>query len=330
MVNEIRKDALGREVVIATKRSKRPGASIRKGKGGKGKKRVCPFCPGNEKLTPPSLLVYPDGKNWKVRMFRNKFPVLYKKRFGQLAGGFYKKFTSFGLHHVLVETPRHGEDYDRMKIDQIYLVLKTLKKHYGELAKRDGVKYVAVFKNKGEGGGESIHHTHLQIVASPLFPEVIAKEMGYSERYFKKEGKCGQCSVIERETESRKRVVDSNMNWVCFAPYASVWPFQLSFSPKRHFSDISEMKEEEIMDLASIYHRVFRGIKKLFPEISYNMVYNNFPRSGFYHFRIDFYPRLVKHAGLEFFGLNVNVVSPEDAAKQLRENTIKKQGPSSC
>ncbi len=324
MVNEIRKDIFGREVIIATKRSKRPGASIRKRKGRKGTGHVCPFCPGNEKLTPPSLFVHPDEKNWKVRIFRNKFPVLYKKKFGQLAGGFYKKFTSFGLHHVLVETPRHGEDYEKMKIDQIYLVLKTLKKHYGELAKRNGVKYVVIFKNKGEGGGESIHHTHLQIVASPLFPEAIEKEMEYSELYFKKEGECGQCSVIKRETESRKRVVDSNRNWVCFAPYTSVWPFQLSFLPRRHFSDISEMGEEEIKDLAGMFQGVFRGIKKLFPKISYNMVYNNFPRSGFYHFCIDFYPRLVTHAGLEFFGLNVNVVSPEDSAKQLRGKIINK------
>lgn len=323
MVNEIRKDIFGREVIIATKRSKRPGALISKRKGRKKPKRVCFFCPGNEKLTPPSLFVYPDEKNWKVRMFRNKFPVLYKRKFGQLTSGFYKKFTSFGLHHVLVETPEH-KDYDQMKVDQISLVLKTLKKHYEELMKRDGVKYVAIFKNKGEEGGESIHHPHLQIIASPLFPEVIAKEMEYSERYFKKEGECGHCLTIKKEIRSRKRVVDLNSNWICFTPYISVWPFQLSFLSKRHFSDISEMKEEEMKDLASIYHRVFKGIRKLFPKISYNMVYNNFPKSGFYHFRVDFYPRLVTHAGLEFFGLNVNVVSPEDAAKQLRENIINK------
>jgi len=320
MENEIRRDIFGREVIIATKRSKRPGASISKGKGRKKPKHKCPFCPGNEKLTPPSLFVYPDKKNWKVRMFRNKFPVLYQKNPKQLTSGFYKKFTSFGLHQVLVETPNHNEDYDQMKVDQISLVLKTLKKHYEKLMKRNGVKYVAIFKNKGEGGGESIHHTHLQIVASSLFPEVIAKEMEDSERYFKREGKCGHCLMIKRGMESRKRVVDFNRNWICFAPYVSVWPFQLSFLPKRHFSDISGMKEEEIKDLATILHRVFKGIKKLYPKISYNMVYNNFPESGFCHFHIDFYPRLVTHAGLEFFGINVNVVSPEDAAKQLREN----------
>ena len=324
MVNEIRRDIFGREVIIATKRSKRPGASIRKRKRRKKPGHKCPFCPGNEKLTPPSLFVYPDKKNWKVRMFRNKFPVLYKKKFGQLTSGFYKKFTSFGLHHVLVETPKHGEDYDQMKVDQIYLVLKTLKKHYEELMKKDGVKYVAIFKNKGEGGGESIHHTHLQIIASPLFPEVIAKEMEDSERYFKKEGECGHCLTIKKEIRSRKRVVDFNRNWICFAPYISIWSFQLSFLSKRHFSDISGMKEEEMKDLATIFHRVLKGIKKLFPKISYNMVYKNFPKSGFYHFRIDFYPRLVTHAGLEFFGLNANVVSPENAAKQLRKSVISK------
>ncbi len=319
MKNEIRKDIFGREAIIATGRSKRPGASISKRKRRKKSKHKCPFCMGNEKLTPPSLFMYPDEKNWKIRMFRNKFPVLYKRKFGQLASGFYKKFTSFGLHQVLVETPRHNEDYDQMKVDHIYLVLRTLKNHYEELVKRDGVKYVIIFKNRGEGGGESIHHSHLQILASPLFPEVIAKEMEDSERYFKKEGKCGHCLTIKKENKSRKRVVDANRNWICFAPYVSVWPFELSFFPKRHFSDISEMGDEEITDLAGMFQRVFKAIKKLYPKISYNMIYHNFPKSGFSHFHISFYPRIVTHAGLEFFGLNVNVVSPEDAAKQLRK-----------
>ncbi len=79
------------------------------------------------------------------------------------------------------------------------------------------------------------------------------------------------------------------------------------------------MKEEGMKDLATIIHGVFKSIKKLFPKISYNMVYHNFPKSDFSHFHISFYPRLVTHAGLEFFGLNVNEVSPEDAAKQLRK-----------
>ncbi|MEE9323255.1 MAG: hypothetical protein V3U72_01795, partial [Candidatus Aenigmarchaeota archaeon] len=78
-------------------------------------------------------------------------------------------------------------------------------------------------------------------------------------------------------------------------------------------------EDEEITDLAGIIHRVFNGIKKLYPKIPYNMIYHNFPKSVFSHFHISFYPRIVTHAGLEFFGLNVNVVSPEDAAKQLRK-----------
>ena len=147
MKNEVRRDIFGREVIIATGRSKRPGASVSKRKKRKSKKseHKCPFCRGNEKITPPSLFVYPDGKNWKVRMFRNKFPV---------------QLTPSGIHNILVETPKHMEDYDKMKVEQIYLVFKTLKKHFEDLMEKDGVNYVIIFKNRGEGGGESIHHSH--------------------------------------------------------------------------------------------------------------------------------------------------------------------------
>ena len=44
-------------------------------------KEFCPFCPGNEKMTPPEIYaVRPEGltgiSDWKVRVVSNKFPAL--------------------------------------------------------------------------------------------------------------------------------------------------------------------------------------------------------------------------------------------------------------
>jgi len=43
-------------VIVASKRSKRPRVF--------GKKKICPFDFGNEKLTPPTRLALPDEKNY--------------------------------------------------------------------------------------------------------------------------------------------------------------------------------------------------------------------------------------------------------------------------
>jgi galactose-1-phosphate uridylyltransferase len=68
-----------------------------------------------------------------------------------------------------------------------------------------------------------------------------------------------------------------------------------------------------------MYKDVFTMFSRLFNDLPYNMMYHNFPRSELWHFHIDLFPRLVTHAGFEFFGLNVNITSPEDAARDLKK-----------
>jgi UDPglucose--hexose-1-phosphate uridylyltransferase len=314
MLNEIRRDGLGREVIISTKRSKRPGAFLDK----KTYEKVCPFCPGNEDLTESTVLALPNEKKWKVRIFPNKFPVLSPSKFKQKTTGFYQTFSPAGIHEILVETPNHVKGYAELSSSGLTLVLKALKKRYEDLMRIPYVKYVTIFKNHGERAGASITHSHLQIIASPLFPKEIAGEMNEYEHYFQQEKACYNCLLVKKELEIKKRIVTVNRSWVCLAPYISTWPYQVSFFPKRHFSELSHMNDKELKDLAEIMHEVFVAFKKLFNDPPYNLMYFNFPKSGFWHFHIDVYPRLVTHAGFEFFGLNVNIVSPDEAAKQLK------------
>ncbi|MEM2849272.1 MAG: hypothetical protein QXI36_03240, partial [Candidatus Bathyarchaeia archaeon] len=56
--NELRKDyILDRWVVIASQRRRRP-SDFFEAKRDEVKKTLCPFCPGNEHLTPPATQVY--------------------------------------------------------------------------------------------------------------------------------------------------------------------------------------------------------------------------------------------------------------------------------
>jgi UDPglucose--hexose-1-phosphate uridylyltransferase len=142
--------------------------------------------------------------------------------------------------------------------------------------------------------------------------------MESAERYFKQERECGICRMIENEKARKKRVITENKNWICIAPFVSVWPYEIEFYPKKHMYDISQFSDPELRDLAAIIHKVFRGIYKLFDDFPYNMMYHNFPKSDFWHFHIELIPRLVTHAGFEFFGLNVDIVEPETVARDLR------------
>lgn len=315
MPNEIRRDIFKNKVIISTGRSKRPGAFLDK----KIKKEVCPFCPGKERFTGNTILALPNAKNWKIRIFPNKFPVVFPSEFKQKSFGFYQTFSPAGIHEILVETPEHSKDYAEFSTSDLVLILKALKKHYADLMRVKYVNYVTIFKNRGKRAGESIPHAHLQIIASSLFPKVIEEKMRASEVFFEENKLCGNCLTLKKELEKKERVVYTNNEWVCITSYTSTWPYQVSFLPKRHFSELTQMNEKEIQGLANIICKIFSAFAKLFPGLPYNMMYHNFPKSDFWHFHLEVYPRLVTHAGLEFFGLNVNIVAPEQAAKELKK-----------
>ena len=80
-MSEIRQDPTTKEwVIMAGERVKRPHDSLRQ----QAKRELpdfepsCPFCPGNEVMTPPEALLYrnDETQSWRVRAFANKFPAL--------------------------------------------------------------------------------------------------------------------------------------------------------------------------------------------------------------------------------------------------------------
>ena len=88
---EIRHNIISREwVIIATERAKRPDQFKKKATERKPLPSFlanCPFCPGNEKMTPPETHVVPDTQGWRVRVAPNKFAAVSsegeRKRFIQ-------------------------------------------------------------------------------------------------------------------------------------------------------------------------------------------------------------------------------------------------------
>ena len=79
-MSELRKDPIiGRWVIVATERGKRPTdfVSVQQ----IGEPVGCPFCEGNEYITPPEIYaVRPhdslaNSKGWSIRVVPNKFPA---------------------------------------------------------------------------------------------------------------------------------------------------------------------------------------------------------------------------------------------------------------
>jgi len=80
---QFRKDPVAdRWVIIASERAKRPGHHRGDGDRARASAAPCPFCAGNEAMTPPEVWAQrenntlADAPGWQVRVVPNKYPAL--------------------------------------------------------------------------------------------------------------------------------------------------------------------------------------------------------------------------------------------------------------
>lgn len=344
MVNEIRKDYLsGRYVIMASERAKRPTDYVLRGEE-LGAEKTCPFCLGNEEMTPPANLVYlsKDGrvikekdsetfrhKEWVVRCFPNLYPALSPigKKF-ELQGSFpFLRAVGHGSHEIVVESPNHDEQIHNARLGQLELMFGACLDLLRELYDDDLIEYVQIFRNYGKEGGASLSHPHTQIIATPLVPVNILEEIGRARQYYGREKQCIFCRIIEEERQGPRRIHEDG-NFLVFAPWASVFPFEFWVIPKRHESNLLDANGFEIREFVKTLRLSLQGLAQLLNDPPYNYGFHIAPRrcveKECYHWHLEVYPRLSTWAGFELnTGLYINVTPPEIAAESLRESISK-------
>ncbi|MEW6522817.1 MAG: DUF4931 domain-containing protein [Bacillota bacterium] len=330
-MSELRKDPFTtRWSIIATERQKRPHDFRRAPHTRSGGN--CPFCWGNEHLTPPEVLAYREsraGRNtpgWSVRVFPNKFPALdpglprAEKTDGPLVS-----MAGSGYHEVLVETPEHHASIPTYSTEQLSLALQAMGERLQALKQTGSIAYVQVFKNEGAVAGASLEHPHFQIVGLPLVPAAIAEELEVARAYHQSTGGCLHCAVLEHERLRRARVVEESPGFVCHCPFASRFPYEMSIHPQRHSPDFLDTDRDELEELAGALIRAVGRLEGAFPEPDYNMVLHTAPfgeAHPYYHWHLEILPRLTVTAGFEWgTGLFINPTAPETASEELRAVT---------
>ena len=337
IANELRKDyLLDRWVVIATERKRRPTDFVQKPTE-EIRHKDCPFCPGNEHMTPPATLVYltengeiikekdSNGfrhKNWIVRCIPNLYPAFSppnKHETFEIKENRHAK--AFGYHEVVIESPRHDEHPGKARISQLIHVINAYLDRLKFFEEKPYVKYVSIFRNHKREGGASLSHAHSQIIATPIIPRIIKEELEASRKEWEKSQKCVFCKIIKKERNG-PRFIWENSEFVAFAPWAGVNPFEFWIFPKRHESSPLEMNKDEIRGFAEALRLCLGSLQSLLNDPPYNFGFHIAPVGDykFYHWHVEVYPRLAIWAGFEkSTGMYINVIPPEDAAKSLRE-----------
>ena len=334
---ELRQNPITKQwVIIATERARRPHEFIKKREAtGPLPSYVerCPFCPGNEHMTPPeSMRIVRDGK-WQVRTAPNKFAALSSE--GELVrkiDGLKSTVSGVGVHEVVVETPDHSKTTALLSDEDVELIIRCYKERYFAITDDPRIEHVTIFKNHGAGAGTSLEHPHSQIIATPIIPPEIRERLEESLRFYDVCGQCIFCKVLADELTDRVRLVQETDHFVAFIPFASLTPFHLWIFPRRHMASFGEIQSEEIQDLARMLRLVLAKVYYGLGDPDYNYIIRTAPSEGrhlrYYHWYLSLVPRLTRTAGFELgSGMYINTTLPEVNAEFLRDVAIPVAAP---
>ncbi len=310
-MSTLRWNALMEEWVIVTpRRARRPFQD---------EERDCPFCPGQ-----------PETKgDWDVLTLENKYAALREEPGPvPLDESIVMEAPAYGVSKVIVTSRHHDQQVENMNEEQLTRVFNEYRRVFLELDKKEGIKYVMEFENRGKAIGVSLNHPHAQVYALPFIPPRISRETRAFQRSWAEEKKCLICQMLESELKSEIRVVHETDKFVSLVPFAARLPYEVHIYPKWHVDSLSTISDE-ITSLGLMVKDIVRRYSRVFEENAYVMAMHTRPSIGkhpYWHFHIEFYPpwrdrtRIKYLAGIETgAGTYTNDSRPEEKAKELRE-----------
>ena len=294
----------------------------------------CPFCPGNESLTPGEIYAVRDGSGrdgpgWQVRVIPNRFPALrIEEDIRRVQEGPLQRYMpACGAHEVIIESPDHERVMAEQPVEHLEILLRTLQLRHTDLMGDRRFQTIMIFKNHGHGAGTSLRHPHWQLIATPVVPHMLRIKYEIATQYFDQFGRCLYCDLHEQELAAGARVVAHNDAFSAIMPYAARLPFETWILPGSHLTSFGRTDAALMRPLAEVLRDVLRRLRAGLKDPDFNIAINSAARgeedeeSFLWHMEI--LPRLTQPAGFELgSGMWINTVVPEEAASYLREVEI--------
>jgi len=343
---ELRRDPLiGRWVIIATDRAKRPVDFVTSQEEPLPQ-GDCPFCEGKEGATPQEIMAVrgnggangSNGPGWSVRVVPSINPVLrIEGQLNRRAKGIYDVMDGIGAHEVIVETPRHIANAADLSTEQLHAAFQACIGRIADLEQDPRFRYALWFKNYGDiAGAGKIQHSRSQLIATPVTPLRVKEELVGARRYFDIKERCLVCDIVIQEQEAGTRIVLESEHAIALCPFASRFPFEVWILPKRHGCDFGRVHPAALADVARLFKQILSRLKAALDDPAYNALLHTAPfraqrgKIGHwktieddYHWHIELIPRLTRVAGFEWgTGFYINPTPPEEAAKYLREAAV--------
>lgn len=294
--------------------------------------KPCPFCPGNERLTPGEIYALrresqTEAADWRIRVVPNMFPALRiedEDGTHEESLPFFRYHGGCGAHEVIIESPEHDVMLANQPVEQVSEILRTLQLRYTDLMGDRRFQAIVLFKNHGEGAGTSLQHPHFQLIATPVVPHLMRTKLAIATDYYDMTGRCLYDRLLAEELAAGERVLAVNSDFAAILPYASHLPFEVWILPRSPCASFGAVPSQQFGPLAELLKTVLLKLFIGLENPDYNLTIDTVPRGDenknhfLWHLRI--LPRLTTPAGFELgSGMSINTVLPEEAAKYLRD-----------
>jgi UDPglucose--hexose-1-phosphate uridylyltransferase len=303
---------------------------------------VCPFCPGNEGLTPPEIVAYRatsgqgDGRSWQVRVFPERDPYFtIEEELVREGVGMYDRISTRGASEIVVESPDHGMTLAAADHAQVQRVLWMYRDRIQDLNRDTQIRNVMVSRWHGKPGAR-IRHPYSRVLAAPIIFDDIRTELAQAREYFDYKRRCVYCDTIREELATEDRLVLQTTHFAAFVPYAARVPFELRILPRRHACSFEHVAGPEVDDLARSLRILVGLLARELGDPPWEMILHTAPNLRVkigpgewgtierdYHWHLEILPNLERRAAVG--GIAVTDMLPEDAARILRTAALADQ-----
>jgi len=284
-----------------------------------------PLAPSNDPDRPSEL---PVG-DYDVAVFDNLFPTFSENATAQ-PPEIVETRPAKGACEVVVFTQDPSQSLGRLPLSQIELIFEVWADRYVDLGRRDDVRYVMPFENRGVEVGVTLHHPHGQIYAYPFVPPIPAVELEAQRAYRQAHG----CGLLERlmadEVADGRRILYLSEQAIAVVPVCARYAYEVWIAPRRPATSVADLTSHERCEMARALKTILLKFDRLWGQaFPYVMVVHQAPTDGHdhpeAHLYMAFYPpyrmrgRLKYLAGSELgAGAFTADTLPEAKAAELR------------
>lgn len=313
----------GRRVFIAPARAERPREECLDD---------CPFCAGNEHLTPDEILRSPADRSrpWDARLIPNRYPIVVDHRLPAQAdepgAARARRRPAHGVHDVIVESPRHDRSILAVDVAAWRASWELARRRLTDLARRDDLVWGGLFKNSGPVAGASLDHVHSQLVALDFVPPPVAATLAA--------GNGDPFAEVIDDAERDARIVAAAADLVAVVPPAPRQPLETWILPRHPSPWFHAVDPSGAAALADLVREVVARIDRAAPGVEFNWWLHQAPFAApdrrtidaaggavppGWRWHVEILPRISPLAGFELgVGCHIATMTPEESARRLR------------